>query len=174
MAQRLSPSPPRGKVQFPLVGGKSRWRTRVLKGIRALLLRARLPLLWVSVLAEAALLLIALVPQSIWANYGYPAGPIPNAFAPVVAGAFYLLPLVAGLLCRRWPVAIILATFPALLDLGVFAIAAAKRIGPFYLVQDPHTANTVSTLELFSILGLLGWLGRCWLLELLGTGTREP
>lgn len=173
MAQRLSPSTPRGRVRFSLVGRQSSWRTRVLKRIRALLLRARLPLLWVSVLAEAALLLIALVPQSIWADYGYPAGPIPNALAPVVAGAFYLLPLLAGLLCRRWPVAIILATFPALLDLGVFAIAAAKRIGPFYLVQDPHTANTVSTLELFGILGLLGWLGRCWLLELLDTGTRE-
>ncbi len=173
MAQRLSPSTPRGKVRFSLVGRTSTRRARVLRRSSALL-RLRVPLLWVAVLAEAALLLIALVPQSIWANYGYPAGPIPNALAPVVAGAFYVLPLLAGLLCRRWPIAIILATFPALLDLGVFAIAAAKRIGPFYLVQDPHTANTVSTLELFAILGLLGWLGRCWLLDAFNTGTREP
>ncbi len=174
MAQRLSPSPPPGKVRFSGVGGPASWSTRDHKRIRAIVLMVRLPLLWVSVLAEAALLLIALVPPSVWATYGYPAGPIPNALAPVVAGAFYLLPLLAGLLCRRWHVAIILATFPALLDLAVFAIAAAKRIGPFYLVQDPHTANTVSTLELFGILGLLGWLGRCWLLELRDTRTHAP
>ena len=174
MAQRLSPSPPPGKVRSSQPGGPPRGDARVLNRIRVIFLIGRLPLLWASVLAEAALLLIALVPPGVWANYGYPAGPIPNSLSPLIAGAFYLLPLLAGMLCRRWHVAIILATFPAWLDLGVFAIAAAKRIGPFYLVQDPHTVNTVSTLELFGILGLLGWLGRGWLLEFLATGTDEP
>jgi hypothetical protein len=121
----------------------------------------------VSVLSETLLLLIALVPQNIWATHGYPNGPIPNALAPLVAGAFYVLPALTGALCQRWQVVVVLATLPAWIDLGVFAIAAAGRIGPFYLMIDPHVNSTVSTLELFAVLGALGWLARISLQDVL-------
>jgi hypothetical protein len=109
---------------------------------------------------QCILLLIALVPPSIWADHGMPNGPIPTELAPVVAGIFYVLPSLTGLLARRWQVAILLATLPAWLDLGIFAIAAASRIGPYYLVLEPHAVSTVGTLELFAALGALGWLAR--------------
>ena len=136
---------------------------------------ARLPIVWralmgVTVASETLLLLIALVPQSIWASRGYPSGPIPDALVPLVAGAFYVLPALTGALCRRWQLAVVLATLPAWLDLGIFAIAAARHIGPFYLVQDPHAESTVGTLELFAVLGALGWLARTSLLGLLARG----
>ena len=120
----------------------------------------------VCVVCEAVLLLVALVPQNVWANYGFPGGPIPASLAPLVAGLFYLLPALAGILCRRWQMALVLATLPAWLDLGVFAVAAANKVGPFYLVLDPHAVSTVGTLELFAALGALGWLARVSVLEL--------
>ena len=61
---------------------------------------------------------------------------------------------------RRWQVAVTLATLPAWLDLGIFAVAASVRIGPYYLVLEPHAVSTVGTLELFAALGALGWLAR--------------
>ena len=118
----------------------------------------RLLALGAAVLGELALLLVALVPQSIWASHGFPDGPIPRALAPVVAGAFYALPAVTGALTRRWQAAVVLATLPAWLDLGVFAVAAAFRVGPFYLAMDPQAVSAVGTLELFAALGALGWL----------------
>jgi hypothetical protein len=154
------------KIDSSLVGGSPALGTHILSRARAILLALRLPVLWLVVAAEAALLLAALVPQSIWADYGYPNGPIPQALSAPVAGAFYALPALTGMLCRRWYAAFILATLPAWLDLGLFAIAAAGRIGPFYLAQDPHTTNTVSTLELFGILGAVGWLARRCVSEL--------
>jgi hypothetical protein len=90
-----------------------------------------------------------------------------------VAAAFYLFPFLIGALCQRWYAAIIFSTFPAWLDLGVFAAAAARRIGPFYLIQDPHATNTVSTLQLFGVLGILGWLTRYWLTSLPKPGIDE-
>lgn len=131
---------------------------RLLELLRTLGIRRAV--LIASVLCEMILLLIALVPQSIWSNLGYPNGPIPTSLAPVVAGAFYLLPALTGALCRGWKLAVVLATLPAWLDLGIFAIAAAGRIGPFYLTMDPHAVSTVGTLELFAVLGALGWLTR--------------
>lgn len=125
---------------------------------------ARLALLTLSVLAEIVLLLIALVPQSEWAARGLPDGPIPRALYPLVAGLFYALPALTGLLARRWQIAVLLATLPAWLDLGAFAVAAAARIGPFYLAQEPHASGAVGTLELFAALGALGWLARTGLL----------
>ena len=120
-----------------------------------------------AVLVQVLLLLVALVPQSIWASHGLPDGPIPRALAPVVAGAFYVLPALTGLLCRRWQEAVVLATLPAWLDLGLFAVVAAGRVGPFYLATDPHAVSTVGTLELFAVLGALGWLVRSSALGLL-------
>src|SRR5258708_22020258 len=45
-----------------------------------------------AVLVSVFLLLVALVPPSIWASHGLPDGPISRAPAPRVAGAFYVLP----------------------------------------------------------------------------------
>jgi hypothetical protein len=113
-----------------------------------------------TVACETALLLVALVPQNVWADHGLPDGPIPTSLEPLVAGLFYLLPTLTGILCSRWQMALVLATLPAWLDLGVFAVAAASKVGPFYLVVDPHAVSTVGTLELFGALGALGWLAR--------------
>lgn len=120
----------------------------------------RLVALTLAIVGEIALLLTALVPQSIWAAHGFPDGPIPHTATPVVAGFFYTLPALTGLLSRRWQAAVVLATLPAWLDLGAFAVTAAGRIGPFYLAVEPHAVSTVGTLELFAVLGALGWLAR--------------
>jgi hypothetical protein len=174
MARFFSSTPP-DKRASSLAIRPSVWGSHLPSRTRAALAAARLPALGISVLAEITLLLIALVPQSIWAGYGYPTGPIPNVLSPLVAAAFYLLPVLVGALCRRWYAAIALAALPALLDLGVFAIAAAKQVGPFYLAQDPHSVNTVSTLELFAVLGALGWLlRRCLLESPAARGADEP
>ena len=127
--------------------------------------RPRAIALAAAVVVQIILLLIALVPQSIWASHGFPDGPIPTRAAPLVAGAFYVLPAVTGLLSRRWQAAVVLATLPAWLDLGIFAVAAAARIGPYYLAVEPHAVSTVGTLELFAALGALGWLARPLLFE---------
>jgi hypothetical protein len=119
---------------------------------------ARLGGLGACVALQCALLLISLVPQTTWANFGMPDGPIPAALSPLVAGLFYVLPAVTGALSRRWQVAIVLATFPAWLDLGIFSVAAAQRLSPFYIAQDPHATGAVGLLELFAALGALGWL----------------
>jgi hypothetical protein len=120
-----------------------------------------------AIAVEILLLLVALVPNTVWARRGFPNGPIPESLAPLVAGAFYLLPALTGALCRRWQVAVVLATIPAWLDLGAFAVAAATRLGPFYVALDPHAVSTVGTLELFAALGALGWLARTALLATL-------
>jgi hypothetical protein len=166
MARHLPSHPRAERIGPSLIGGSSVLGAHIPSRAKTLLLALRLPALWIAVAAEVALLLVALVPQSIWASYGYPNGPIPPALAALVAGAFYVLPALTGALCRRWYAALILATLPAWIDLGLFAIAAARRIGPFYLAQDPHAANTVSTLELFGVLGAVGWLARRCLLDL--------
>src|SRR5260221_14123568 len=96
-----------------------------------------------AVLVQGLLLLVALVPQSIWASHGLPDGPIPRALAPVVAGAFYVLPALTGLLCRRWQAAGGVAPLPAWLDLGLFAALAAGPVGPLFLATDSHSVHTV-------------------------------
>ena len=123
----------------------------------------------VAIGAELVLLLISLVPDTIWASHGWPQGPIPVPLYPVVAGCFYLLPAVTGGLSSRWQTAIVLATLPAWFDLGVFAVAAAYRIGPFYLAQPAQAGATAGTLELFAALGILGWFTRGLLQSLVRT-----
>jgi hypothetical protein len=122
--------------------------------------RIQVAALLVAIGVELVLLLISLVPDSIWASHGWPQGPIPASLYPVVAGLFYLLPAVAGGLCSRWQTAIVLATLPAWFDLGAFAVAAAYRIGPFYLAAPAQAGATAGTLELFAALGILGWFTR--------------
>lgn len=135
-----------------------RSRRDIIQSIRAT--PPRLVALGAAVVIQIVLMLIALVPQSIWASHGLPDGPVPTALSPVVAGLFYVLPAATGLLSHRWQVAVVLATLPAWLDLGLFAIAAAPRIGPYYLAVEPHAVSTVGILELFAVLGALGWLAR--------------
>ena len=157
------PFTPRG-APTPLLSGLGDWihPTTVLRVLLVLV-----------IFTELTLLLIALVPQSIWIANGFPNGPIPRNLYPVVAALFYVLPAVAGALCRRWPAAIVLATLPAWLDIGAFAIAAASRIGPFYVAQQDHAVSTVGTLELFAALGALGWLTRVALLAMLPRRWRD-
>ena len=121
--------------------------------------------LGVSLASETGLLLISLVPQSAWASHGWPNGLIPEAAYPLVAALFYLFPAAIGGLCSRWQIAVVLATLPAWLDLGLFAVVTATRFGPFYLAEESHAAGTASTLELFAVLGALGWLTRVGLLS---------
>lgn len=132
----------------------------------------RLIALGVVLAVQIVLLLIALVPQTFWASYHMPNGPIPPAMVPIVAGLFYVLPSLTGMLSRRWQAAVILATLPAWLDLGLFAVAAASRIGPYYLAVEPHAVSTVGTLELFAVLGALGWLARPFVLYALSKAQR--
>jgi hypothetical protein len=113
-----------------------------------------------AILAEIGLLLIALIPQSVWASHGFPNGPVPTSASSLVAGLFYVLPALTGILSRRWQAAIVFATLPAWLDLGAFAVAGAQRNGPFYLAVEPHAVSAVGTIELFAALGALGWLAR--------------
>jgi hypothetical protein len=120
--------------------------------------RRRLTLLVGMVACQAVLLMISLVPQTVWTQFGYASAPIPPALAPATAALFYILPTASGALARRWTAAVALATLPAWLDLGLFAVIAAPRYGPFYLVQEPHASNTAGTLELFAALGVLGWI----------------
>jgi hypothetical protein len=130
--------------------------------------------LGLALAGETGLLLIALVPQSVWASHGWPNGPIPEVTYPLVAALFYLFPAIIGGLCSRWQIAIVLATLPAWLDLGLFAVVAAARFGPFYLAEESHAAGTASTLELFAALGALGWLTRVGLHRLLHRISDDP
>jgi hypothetical protein len=131
-------------------------RSRVVGMTRGRVIR--LTALGTCVALQCGLLLVSLTPQTTWAELGFPDGPIPTALSPLVAGLFYVLPAATGALSRRWQIALVLATFPAWLDLGVFSIAAAQRLSPFYIAQDPHASAAVGLLELFAALGALGWL----------------
>src|SRR5579859_3174887 len=101
-------APPGGyteRQQPVFSAGPAHRKTRRSRSARLVeLLKAlgiRRTLLGASVLSAMILLLIALVPQSVWATHGYPNGPIPHALAPLVAGAFYILPALTGALCQR-------------------------------------------------------------------------
>lgn len=167
MSRTSSSVAPAGERRLPLLVAVARLRqnARLIAVARWVRREWRRLALGATVLCELLLLLVALVPQSIWASRGFPDGPIPRSLAPVVAGAFYVLPAATGTLSRRWQTAVVLATLPAWIDLGLFAVAAAIRIGPFYLAMDPHAVSTVGTLELFAVLGALGWLARCAALD---------
>ncbi len=119
---------------------------------------------WVGVTAlvivGTALLIVEMTPQTTWQSIGFSAdGPLPHALAPLEAVLYFAIPALIGALCRRWQAALVLATLPAWIDLGVFAVAAAGQLGPFYLTQS-HPDGAVGTLELFGALGAAGWLAR--------------
>jgi len=118
------------------------------------------------VVIETMLVLLALVPPELWTRLlpqttsAALDGPFPPAISPVITALLYLIPTAIGLLCRSWQRALLFATLPAWIGLGCFLIAATFKIGAFYLVSIDHVVANTSILELFALLGGIGWLGR--------------
>ncbi len=118
------------------------------------------------IVIETVLLTTALVPAQLWTRI-LPAstnttlnGPFPASIAPIITTLLYLTPTLIGFFCRPWQKALLLATLPAWVGLGVFLIAATFKVGAFYLVSTDHVTANVSVLELFAALGAIGWLAR--------------
>ena len=115
---------------------------------------------------ETLLVTMALVPPQLWTRLlpGTTSaalyGPFPPILAPIIPALLYLVPTVVGFLCRSWQKALLYATLPAWIGLGLFVIAASFKVGAFYLVSPTQVTANVSTLELFAALGAIGWLGR--------------
>lgn len=122
--------------------------------------------LYALIVLETFLVALALVPAQLWTRILVGSssaalyGPFPPAIAPVITALLYLLPSVIGLLCRSWQRALLLATLPAWIGLGLFVVAATFKVGAFYLVASDHVTANVSVLELFAALGAIGWLVR--------------
>lgn len=118
------------------------------------------------VMIETMLVMLALVPPQLWTrllpNSTSAAlnGPFPPVIAPFITILLYLLPTIIGFLCFSWQQALLYATLPAWIGLGVFLVAATFKVGPFYLLSPDHVTANLSLLELFAALGALGWLGR--------------
>jgi hypothetical protein len=115
---------------------------------------------------ETLLVTLALVPAQLWGQIFHQSanatinGPFPASIAPIVTAAIYTLPTIVGFLSRNWQKALLYATLPAWIGLGAFLIAATFRVGAFYIVSADHITANVSVLELFALLGGIGWLGR--------------
>lgn len=115
---------------------------------------------------ETLLVTLALVPAQLWGQIFHDSanatinGPFPASIAPVITAAIYTLPSLIGFLCRNWQKALLYATLPAWIGLGAFLIAATFRVGAFYIVSADHVTANVNVLELFAVLGGIGWLGR--------------
>ena len=118
------------------------------------------------VIIETTLVMLALVPPQLWTrllpNSTSAAlnGPFPPVIAPFITILLYLLPTIIGFLCFSWQQALLYATLPAWIGLGVFLVAATFKVGPFYLLSPDHVTANLSLLELFAALGALSWLGR--------------
>ena len=123
-------------------------------------------LLYALIVIETFLVALALVPAQLWTRILVGSsnaalyGPFPPIIAPIITALLYLLPSVIGLLCRSWQRALLLATLPAWIGLGLFVVAATFKVGAFYLVASDHVTANVSVLELFAALGAIGWLVR--------------
>ncbi|GCE06484.1 hypothetical protein [Dictyobacter aurantiacus] len=122
--------------------------------------------LYTMVGLETLLVASALVPAQLWTRI-FPLsanaalnGPYPASIAPMITLFLYLLPTVIGFSCQRWQKALLLATLPAWLGLGIFLVAATFKVGAFYVVSSDHITANVSLLELFAGLGAIGWLAR--------------
>jgi hypothetical protein len=118
------------------------------------------------VIIETLLVTMALVPPQLWTRLlpetssAALYGPFPPILAPIIPALLYLVPSVVGFLCHSWQKALLFATLPAWIGLGLFVIAASFKVGSFYLVSPTQVTANVSTLELFAALGAIGWLGR--------------
>jgi hypothetical protein len=106
------------------------------------------------VVLETALVAMALVPAQFWtrvlANAPDAAldGPFPLTLAPLITTLLYVIPTLIGLLCHNWQKALLYATLPAWIGLGVFLVAATLKVGPFYLVLTSVYSNSSQPLEL--------------------------
>ena len=115
---------------------------------------------------ETILVTLALVPPQEWTRLlpGSTSaaldGPFPAALAPIIPALLYLVPTLIGFLSRSWQRALLFATLPAWIGLALFVIAAASKVGAFYLVSSTQVTSNVSVLELFAALGGIGWLAR--------------
>jgi hypothetical protein len=118
------------------------------------------------IVVETLLVTLALVPAQLWtrllpqSSSAALDGPFPAPIAPVITALLYLLPVAIGYLTRNWQRALLYATLPAWIGLGLFVIAATFKVGTFYLISADHVTANVSILELFAALGGIGWLGR--------------
>ena len=118
------------------------------------------------IVLEVVLVIMALVPAQLWtrllpqSSASALDGPFPPVIAPVITALFYFIPSAVGFLCSSWQRALLYATLPAWIGLAVFLIAATFRIGIFYFVSADHVTAQVSMLEMFALLGGIGWLGR--------------
>jgi hypothetical protein len=118
------------------------------------------------IVIETILVTTALVPAQLWTRIMPQStsaaldGPFPPTIAPVITFLLYLLPTIIGYLTRSWQRALLYATLPAWIGLGLFVVAATFKIGAFYLVSVDHVTGNVSLLELFAALGGIGWLAR--------------
>lgn len=136
-------------------------RITVLKSEKA---RATLTVSLVAL--EALLVITALVPAQLWTRLLPQSasatldGPFPPALAPLITLLLYLLPTIIGWRCQSWQRALLYATLPAWIGLGLFLVAATFKIGAFYLVSTDHVTANVAVLELFAVLGGIGWLAR--------------
>lgn len=118
------------------------------------------------VIFDTILVTLALVPAQLWTRL-LPGstnaaldGPFPPILAPIIPALLYLVPTAIGFLSRSWQRAILYATLPAWIGLGLFVIAATYKVGAFYLISPAQVTANVSILELFAALGAIGWLGR--------------
>jgi hypothetical protein len=118
------------------------------------------------VVVETFLVTLALVPAQLWTRLLPQSpnaaldGPFPPLIAPVITLLIYLTPTVVGFLCKRWQQALLYATLPVWIGLGLFVVAATGKVGAFYLVSPDHVVANASALELFAALGGIGWLAR--------------
>jgi hypothetical protein len=118
------------------------------------------------VLLEILLVGLALVTPQEWTKLlpNSPGaaldGPFPHSVAVIVPVLLYVIPTLVGFLCRNWQHALFYATLPAWIGLGLFITAASFKVGIFYLVAADSVSANVSILELFAVLGGLGWLAR--------------
>src|SRR5712692_2371352 len=118
------------------------------------------------VIFDTILVTLALVPAQLWTRL-LPGstnaaldGPFPPILAPIIPALLYLVPTLIGFLSRSWQRALLFATLPAWIGLALFVIAAATKVGAFYLVSSTQVTSNVSVLELFAALGGIGWLAR--------------
>jgi hypothetical protein len=115
---------------------------------------------------QTILVTLALVPPQEWTRLlpnsasASLDGPFPPALAPVIPALLYLIPTLVGYVCKSWQRALLYATIPAWIGLGLFVIFAAFKVGAFYLVSSTQVTSNVSVLELFAALGGIGWLAR--------------
>lgn len=120
----------------------------------------------ILVLIETMLVIMALIPAQEW-TYLFPHspnaaqdGPFPHSVAIVVPVLLYVVPTLVGFLCRNWQQALFYATLPAWIGLGLFVTAASFKVGIFNLVAADSVSANVSVLELFAVLGAMGWLAQ--------------